>query len=49
MRFIIDQTVSEAYAAWKAVAFCRHLSLRSVILKGDTLKIVNTLHMEEQS
>lgn len=48
-RFIIDQTMTEAYEAWKAVSFCRRMSLRKVILKGDTLEIVHALHKEEQS
>jgi len=47
MKFIIDPTMGEAFAAWKAMVFGRNLGLHNVILEDDALEIVHALRRED--
>jgi hypothetical protein len=47
--FIIDPTVAEAMAAWKAAVFCRESGFSRVYLESDALEIVQALHWEATS
>jgi len=38
IKYIIDSIVAEAFAAWKAVIFCKNLGLHNILLKGDVFK-----------
>lgn len=50
MKYIIDPTVAEAFAAWKAVVFGKDLGLYNyVILDGNALEIVHTPRREDQT
>lgn len=44
--FIIDSTIAEAVAAWKAVEFYRNLGILRLILEDDALEVVHTLWQE---
>ncbi|XP_041003960.1 uncharacterized protein LOC121249317 [Juglans microcarpa x Juglans regia] len=40
-RFVLDSTVAESYALWKALEVCRDLNFRKVLFEGDAQVIVN--------
>jgi hypothetical protein len=41
--YVLDSTVAEALAARQGVKFCRDLGIQSILLEGDTRKIVFAL------
>jgi hypothetical protein len=46
MPHVTDPTTAEAVATWKMAEVCVNLGYSRVILKGDSLEIVNSLQMD---
>lgn len=45
--FVVDPTVAEAMALWKAISYCLELDFSRLHLEGNALEVVHALQQQD--